>query len=269
VLATELPNVITDALEEQTTWNQFRVQTQDKILDGSPSLEQNLPVPQVAQEAPGGQAHPQPDIAGKSPAVHSGDRALAYDASSWSFRALRGRLDPLVAMTAAAEMSRAALASLALPDDVAPRPSHTALGRFFKQRYQVGAERLTRDIPSLVLLEIVAVALLVLQNCVLALFRDSATRIKWNPFYLVFVAIPLRIFHALVVLMRRAPGWGLGVMLGLAALCLFALGVGLFWPTEFTKGAWWLFRIGPAMILIIEIVIWYTAAGWLDRRGWR
>jgi hypothetical protein len=133
----------------------------------------------------------------------------------------------------------------------------------------VGAERLTRDIPSLVLLEIVAVALLVLQNCVLALFRDSATRIKWNPFYLVFVAIPLRIFHALVVLMRRAPGWGLGVMLGLAALCLFALGVGLFWPTEFTKGAWWLFRIGPAMILIIEIVIWYTAAGWLDRRGWR
>jgi hypothetical protein len=72
----------------------------------------------------------------------------------------------------------------------------------------VGAECLTRDIPVLVLLEVVAVALLVLQNCVVALFRDSATRIKWHPLYLAFIATPLRVFHALVVLMQRAPGWG-------------------------------------------------------------
>jgi hypothetical protein len=169
-------------------------------------------------------------------------------------------------MTGAAEVTRAALASLAIPDDVAPRPAHTALGRFFKQSYQVGAERLTRDIPALVLLEIVAVALRVLQNCVLALFRDSATRIKRHPLYIVFVAAPLRVFHALVVLMQRAPGWALGVMLGLAALCLFALGVGIFARIERTTGTLWVFFVGPVLILSIEGVIWLTAAGWLERR---
>jgi hypothetical protein len=133
----------------------------------------------------------------------------------------------------------------------------------------VGAERLTRDIPALVLLEIVAVALLVLQNCVLALFRDSATRIKRHPLYVAFVAAPLRVFHALVVLMQRAPGWGLGVMLGLAALCLFALGVGIFSRTDLTMGTLWAFFIGPVVVLIIEGIIWLTAAGWLERRDRR
>jgi predicted acylesterase/phospholipase RssA len=267
VLAEELPNVITDALDEQAGWNQFRVQMAGNVRNVSASPEPDgQPARPAAQEAHGGQEHPQDDMTGRSLATDSGDSALGYDAPSWSFRAPHGRLDPLVAMTGAAEVTRVALASLAIPDEVAPRPSHTALGRFFKQRYQVGAERLTRDIPALVLLEIVAVALRVLQNCVLALFRDSATRIKRHPLYVAFVAAPLRVFHVLVVLMQRAPGWGLGVMLGLAVLCLFALGVGIFLRTDLTMGTLWVFFIGPVVILIIEGIIWLTAAGWLERR---
>jgi hypothetical protein len=147
--------------------------------------------------------------------------------------------------------------------------SPPALGKFFKQSYGVGAERLTRDIPALVLLEIVAVALLVLRNCGLALFPGSASRIQWNPLYLVLVAAPLRIFHALVVLMLRAPGWGLGVMLGLAVFCLFTLGVGIFWPKELTNRTLLVFFIGPMVILFVEISIWVMAGGWLDRRARR
>jgi patatin-related protein len=269
VLAAELPNVITDALEEQAVWNQFRVQMASNVLHVSASPEPGQPAPPAAQVAPAGQEHSQDDVTGRSPAADLGDSSLGYDAPAWSFRAPHGRLDPLVAMTGAAEVTRAALASLAIPDDVAPRPSHTALGRFFKQSYQVGAERLTRDIPALVLLEIVAVALRVLQNCVLALFCDSATRIKRHPLYIAFVAAPLRVFHALVVLMQRAPGWGLGVMLGLAALCLFALGVGIFARIERTTGTLWVFIIGPVLILSLEGIIWLTAAGWLERRDRR
>jgi hypothetical protein len=227
VIAEELPNVLTDALTEQATWNQFRVQTKE---------------------------------------VASGDSAPIYDAVRWSFKSASGRLDPLVAMTAAAEMTRAAVAPYAIPGEIAPRPSHTALGKFFKDSYRVGTERLTRDIPALVLLEIVAVALLVIRNCVLALFPDGASRIKWNPLYLGLVAAPLHTFHAMVVLWRRAPGWGLGVMLGLAVLCLFALGVGFFWPNKLTTRTLSIFFIGPVMILVLESIIWVMAARWLKWR---
>jgi len=230
ILAAELPNVITDALEEQATWNQFRVQTR---------------VPEASGGAP------------------------VYDAPFWSFKAAQGRLDPFVAITAAAEVTRAAVAPFATADEKAQRPSDTALGKFFKQSYRVGAERLTRDIPALVLLEIVAVALLVVRNCVLAIFPESASRIKRNPLYLVLVAVPLRVFHALVVLMRRAPGGGLFLMIVLAALCLFALGVGFFWPDPLTRRTLSIFFLGPIIILIVEGFIWVKAAGWLERRDRR
>ena len=128
------------------------------------------------------------------------------------------------------------------------------------------------------LLEIIAVTLLVIRNCVLALFRESAPRIKWNPLYLVFVAAPLRIFHGLVVLMRRAPGWGIGVMLGLAALSFFALGVGMFWRQELGIWQWSLpwplwrsvvFIIGPVIVLLIECCIWLLTAYGFDCRDRR
>jgi hypothetical protein len=70
----------------------------------------------------------------------------------------------------------------------------------------------------------------------------------------------------MVVLWRRAPGWGLGVMLGLAVLCLFALGVGFFWPNKLTTRTLSIFFIGPVMILVLESIIWVMAARWLKWR---
>jgi len=251
VLAAELPNVITDAISEQATWNQFRVQTQ--------------PVTQEPQEVQASQKHVQPGKTANPKAADSDVSTPVYDAPSWSFRSAHGRFDPLVAMTAAAEMTRAAVAPFATLDQTAQRPSDTALGKFFKQSYRVGAERLTRDIPALALLEIVAVALLVFRNCVLALFPENALRIKRNPLYLVLVAAPLYIFYALVILMRRAPSYGLGITFVLAILCLLALGIGIFADIDLTTTNLWIFIIGPVMVLVIESFIWITAARQLDR----
>ena len=69
------------------------------------------------------------------------------------------------------------------------RPGDTALGRFFKHSYRVGAEKFMRDIPTLVLLEILAVLLLVIRNGILGLFGEHipgsdptcCIRCLWRP----------------------------------------------------------------------------------------
>jgi len=121
-----------------------------------------------------------------------------------------------------------------------------------------------------VLLEILSVALLVLRNCLLGIFGEQASRIRRQPLYIALVAVPLRVFHSLVVLSLRAPGWGLGVMLGLAVLCVFALFVGIVWWGAVVKpslAGLLVFIVIPVIILVIEAAIFIVTGSWLERRA--
>jgi hypothetical protein len=151
------------------------------------------------------------------------------------------------------------MATLSTPEEAAAQPRDTRLGRFFRLRYKVGAEQLTRDIPTLVLLEILATALLVMRNAALALFGDNAGRIKRNLLYRLGLSLPLRVFHALVSLSRRAPGVGLGVLIGLFGLSLIALLVGIlgrahiFFPGNVFSLAWFAAFIVVPLLLLCSI----------------
>ena len=87
--------------------------------------------------------------------------------------------------------------AFALPGIVPQRPGDTALGRFFKHSYRVGAEKFMRDIPTLVLLEILAVLLLVIRNGILGLFGEHipgsdptyCIRCSWRPHYVSFIPL--------------------------------------------------------------------------------
>jgi hypothetical protein len=105
-----------------------------------------------------------------------------------SFLAAKEQFDPFVASIAAAQKAREQLRNneaeaLDNPDEAPDRPIETRLGRYFHQSYRVGTEELLRDIPTQALLEILAVALLVVRNCVLGLFDDKAGRVRRNPLY--------------------------------------------------------------------------------------
>jgi hypothetical protein len=161
VLYEELPNVVTDALEEQATWNVFKVQDLDQP----------------------------PGYTGQQSTTGDGASEPGFDASGWYFRSPGGSLDPLVAITAAARLTQDVMQSFALPGIVPQRPGDTALGRFFKHSYRVGAEKFMRDIPTLVLLESLAVLLLVIRNGILGLFGEHIPRIRSNVLYVRQVAL--------------------------------------------------------------------------------
>jgi hypothetical protein len=224
--------VVTDALEEQATWNTFKV----KDVDHSPGRDGQQSPPENGAGEPG------------------------FDASGWYFRSPGGALDPFVAITAAARLTQEAMQSFVLPGIVPQRPADTALGRFFKQSYRVGTEQLMRDIPTLVLLEILAVLLLVVRNSILGLFGKNIARINANPLYQVFVAIPLRLFHSVVVLARRAPGWLRLPLFSILIVCGLLLIVGLIWSGVLLSNlaGWMIFIIIPFIVLLVDalLLIW-------------
>ncbi|HEY3081754.1 MAG TPA: patatin-like protein [Chloroflexota bacterium] len=197
VLYTEVPNVVADALHEQSTWNSFQVVRESDLPPGT--------------APPGAPAEGPPD-----------------NLPPWFFRQGSKWLDPFVATTGAAERMVEAMRRYAEVAGPPQRPTFTPLGIFFRDGYRVGSEELTRDIPTRVLLEILATALLVARSCVLVAFGpERAAAIRRNPLYRFGLDLPLRAFHAAVVFGPRTPAGVLaltGALLAAAAM-LLAIGV--------------------------------------------
>ncbi len=162
--------------------------------------------------------------------VQEGDKLeVEAGVQPWVYRAPSKRLDPFVSVVAAAHRSRHAFGTLVGDGHEASEPRQTPLGRFFIDRYRVGSEELTRDVPSIVLMDILASSLMVVKNCVLATFGDDAVRIRKHPLYRYVLALPLRVFYGLAKLSRRVPGLMLGIGTALVVLCLMLLASAFFW----------------------------------------
>jgi hypothetical protein len=242
VIYQELPTVIGDAIVEQASWNRFQVATETTKSGGRS---------RSASSATGSVTTPEP------PEALTG----ASGAPPWVFTSPgHKRLDPFVAMVSAAERARLAIDDFSTESGTPARPADTRLGQFFRQSYRVGSEQLLRDIPTPVLLELLAVSLLVVRNIVLGLFGESAARIKRNPLYRFGLDLPLQVFHRLAVLSRRSPGAGLAAFISLMVISALALAVGLGFRNEII---WrdgrvylkWLvvFIVAPVLILVLQV----------------
>ena len=203
-----MEEVVQDAVLEQSQWNQYLVTEAGNGHSGN------------------GRAHAQAECA--SP--NAGASSAADDSTetpngvpAWSFRTGRGALDPLVAVTGAAQIAVNTLLRETRSDATADRPAHTPLGRFFTNHYEVGKETFSSSIPRLAILNVLTAALLVVRNCVLCMFGEEGASVRRNPFYLVFIELPLRLLRALVLLLTKAPGWGAGTLIVLGVMSAFAL----------------------------------------------
>lgn len=240
VLVHEVPTVITDALDEQHEWNRYQVPAK------------------------------------RQPHRPATDSTATNDAAPpWVFIPSPLSPDPLVSSLTSTERAHAAMALLMASGETAPRPRETPLGRFFRDRYKVGAEVLLRDIPTPVLLEILATALLVVHNVVLGLFSaETQQRIKRSLLYRLGLIWPLRAFHGLTLLLRQAPRAGLAVLLGAIVLSVCTLSAGvigwdrIWFPGRMFSLAWFsAFILIPLVILIVAVFILIKIPGKL-RSPW-
>jgi patatin-related protein len=193
ILGEEVPSVIADALAEQSRWNQFRAPA--RLTDEE-------------QEAL---------------------RARNRDPSrAFYFEPVRRSLDPFVGVLAAVGKAQDLMQALTSDASRSPSPTQTKLGQFFTTYYRVGSERVTYDVPLLVLLEIVAVAMLGVRECLLRVLHDHRSKIESSPLYRFGVDYPLRTFHAGVQFLRRAPSQEVSVHVAIAIGCLVLLFVAYF-----------------------------------------
>lgn len=215
IIGEELPKVITDALTEQSQWNQFRFPP-DKWFSHAASKKKEA----MTESADGSY-----QLRRDNSATYSLDlNPLIYKPSG-------GDRDPLVAVTAAAGQAQDFMNKLEMDKGgYSPKPIETKLGQYFRNDYRVGTETILKDIPPLILLEILSLSLLVLRNCILGIFGDNAEKVRRNPLYKFTVDYPLRAFHALITFWRRAPAWQKTTLIIIALLpaILLVLGI-LFW----------------------------------------
>lgn len=257
VIGEDLPNVITDAIQEQSEWNRFQSYEPPK----PPAKETAKKETAKAEES--------------GPATEEGPQETISAMLPWVFQAPGGRLDPLVATTAAAWRMQEGMADLEMGRRPPARPRMTRLGRFFQQSYRVGSERLIHDVPTLVLLEILAKVLLVGRTCVLGLFGNEAPRIRRSFLFRLCIDWPLRAFYALVGVSRRSPGLGLGLFLGLGAVSLLAMLVGFFWWDTLILPAGKGFNLRnaaiflgvPGAILLLQVTFLLSGGRRVWRRG--
>lgn len=226
ILNEDVPKVIGDALEEQALWNQFRF-----------APAELTPAPVSSESKNNGTANP----------------------FIWPHS--ENKIDRFVGAVAAAAQSYTNAKQFE-DDGSAPRPRATKLGKFFRQQYRVGTEEMLKDMPQLVLLEILAVALLVLRNCLLTTFGPNARRVKESPLYFFGVDLPLRAFYGAVIFLRRAPRYWVASMAGITMISLILLFVGFNWRdsiiyTELPKGGfefhlkWFAVFIGAPLTLLV------------------
>lgn len=224
--------MIVDAVTEQQQWNRYQV------------------------ASPSGQG-----------AATASPTPAANGSPAWVFRPGTSYVDPLVVAVKADEVATGAMQRLTADDGSPASPLQTRLGQFFMRDYAVGSEQLSQDVPSIVLLETLSTALLVLSYCVLGMLGQSAARIQRHPLYVFGFNLPLLASHALIRLLRRTPGWGLGIFLGISALSLLLLAVGFGWWNQLIStsdglamGSLLVFIVAPLFVLFLQM-------GWLARRG--
>jgi patatin-related protein len=248
ILYEDLPGVITDALEEQARWNQFRY---------PPHLLK-----------PGGSEQPTNGKGTKG----TGDGKFDPTVYPPVYRSARGNLDPFASVLAAAGAASDAMRRFGERPASGTTPMDTGVGQFFSKEYRIGSEALTRDMPPLVLMEILSVSLLVMRNCLLKVFGGQAARIKAHPLYAFGVDWPLRAFNTLVVFMRRVPTSQKILPAALGALSIVLLIIGMIWrvpiiwaprtqtqPGSFSLRWFLVFIGGPAVVLTTEAVYLYQA----------
>jgi hypothetical protein len=189
--------------------------------------------------------------------------APSWDAKSWAFQPSGRETDPQVALTGAAKLAADEMRRLKPPPGTPPAaPGQTPLGEFFTESYRVGAESMDH-IPPLVLLQTVLGALMVLRRCLVNALGERARggvagramRIGGG-----FLASA----HALTVLARRAPTWGIATALAVAAVCATFVAIGLWWanPLLRTAAGWVTFLVVPVVVLAAEILF----LRWMGRR---
>jgi hypothetical protein len=236
VINEDLPNVIFDAVSEQAEWNNFKVVEAKK------------------------DAKPKRTASATAAGAQSGDVAItdAEAVSPFIFQRASGQFDPFFATLGAVEHMRRAM--LAFDEDArAPlSPKETRLGSFFVRNYTVAKERLQRDVPQPVLLELLATGLLVVRNCILNL--PYMEKIRRHPLYIFGADLPLRAFYAAAVLMRRAPQWIIATYITVALLSMLSLAIAFFWWDSLmsgTKGVRTFFVLValPAVLLVAEALI--------------
>jgi hypothetical protein len=184
--------------------------------------------------------------------------------SPFGYQPAGGNLDPFVAVLAATSQASSVMEKFEEKNTLALRPSQTKLGRFFKYQYEVGTEKLLRDMPPLILLEILATALLVLRNCLFEAFGEQAAKVKQNLLYIFAIDYPLRIFYGLVLFLRRAPRLWEFILVVLVLVSVLALVVGWNWRDSilYVEGSfslmWFTIFIAlPLFILVSEgIFLW-------------
>ncbi|MDT5271056.1 MAG: hypothetical protein QOH49_3242 [Acidobacteriota bacterium] len=245
VIYEDLPGVITDALEEQARWNQFRY---------PPDLLKS---------------------SGRAPEKSEGNGGGKFDPTAFPpvYLSAAGTLDAFASVIAAAGAASDAMQKLEKRPAAGTTPMDTGVGQFFSRDYRIGSEALLRDMPPLVLLEIVSTTMLVVRNCLLKVLGGQAERVKAQPLYIFGIDLPLRAFNTLVLFMRRVPDSRKHLPLvlgGLAALLLF-VGVTWFDPVVWTKESglhtlwFFVFIFGPAAVF----AAWgtYLYQGHVNRPG--
>lgn len=261
VIKDDVPEVINDALQEQIAWNQFRI---PRNGDKPPAAAQ-----------PNGAAAPTAADNGEAATAQAADAlAAAAVANPFVFAPPPADLDAFVGVFAAEEGRVRKWIDSMQPSaaDKGKRPLETRLGLFFRNHYTVGAEALLRDVPLLVLLEILSVSLLVLRNCVLEIFGDRGARVKSHPLYLLAVDYPLRAFYLLVRFLRRAPRWEKQVFVVLAGLSVLLLALSWFRRSamimpegKFDALSFAFFVCAPALVLY-SLFFYFRRESYLLRR---
>jgi hypothetical protein len=118
---------------------------------------------------------------------------LAVAVPHFQFQGGTGTLDSTVITVSSAELAKTAAAA------IKDKPA------FFFEKYAVGSQELMKDVPTVILLEIVAQAMLVLRNCVLTNLGEGAQRVKAAKAFRYLVDLPLKVFYNYVLWWRRSP----------------------------------------------------------------
>jgi hypothetical protein len=268
ILHLDVPAVILDAIEEQAKWNQFRViasepkalrtktikkmvqefkhkedQEDDADLElctalaGWTAYDKKLMDDCFRQSGRYDEARWSAFVDG-GPGTYGElvmQQAMArsrmrYALDQGIFRPGNGLIDPLISTVASEEYAKVGLTKLKEDRDSAPAPAMTKMGLFFRNSYMVGSEHLFKHIPGLVLLEVMAGALLVLRNCILAALPESARRrIQDHLIYKFGIDRPLKAAYHVVRMWRREPISIIVTQTMITTAAMIVLLISVFW----------------------------------------
>lgn len=138
----------------------------------------------------------------------------------FQFQGGAGTLDSTVITVSSAELAKTAAAA------IKDKPA------FFFKEYAVGSQELMKDVPTVILLEIVAQAMLVLRNCVLTNLGDGAEKVKAARAFRFCVDLPLKVFYNYVLWWRRSPAAHRYTQALIFLLACAILAIGFVWRDD-------------------------------------